>query len=283
MKQCQLDAIATLRTVKSIKNALQELPRGLNEIYENILKQISKTDAEVVRRILLWLSFTVLPLTLKELHTAAAVELSLDELDDEACLNSSEDILYMCGSLVSVSEQGHIRLAHLSVRDYLLSSEIRQSNSVSAFALTPLEANHELALNCLTYLSFGDLGSGPSPSSDDYADRLARHPLLKHAATAWPYYVRASNSSLHLEELILKFFSPQCREIFMSWVQVLNADFNFKWDLYPRHATSLYYASSFGLTKIVDALIREGLFSMLLVAVLEALHSTVRYFVITFL
>ena len=40
--------------------------------------------------------------------------------------------------------------------------------------------------------------------------------------------------------------------------QVLNADYNVKWDVYPRHATSLYYAASFGLAEIVEALIGTG-------------------------
>lgn len=44
----------------------------------------------------------------------------------------------------------------------------------------------------------------------------------------------------------------------MSWVQVLNADYPFKWNVYPAHATPLYYAASFGLTNIVLHLLDYG-------------------------
>jgi hypothetical protein len=220
--------------------------------------KISKNDTEIVRRILLWLAFAVLPLTLEEVHGAVAIEQGIDHLDEESLLSSPQDILSLCGSLISVSDQGHVRLAHLSVKEYLLSSEICHNSSVSSFAMAPSDANHELAVNCLTYLSFKNLTQGPSPTSDDYVDRLMRQPLLKHAATGWAYYVRASSPTPKLKDFIFDFFSPQSREKFMSWVQVLNADYSFKWDIYPRHATSLYYAASFGLSETVETLINSG-------------------------
>ncbi|OCL09903.1 hypothetical protein AOQ84DRAFT_246552, partial [Glonium stellatum] len=253
--QCTLDSIAMLRTVRSIRVALQELPQGLNQVYENILTKVPKSDIEIVRRTLLWLAFAVLPVSLDELHSAIAIEHGQDELDTESCLYSSHDIFSVCGSLINVSDQGHVRLAHLSVKDYLLSPEIRNSNSASAFALTISEGNQELTLNCLTYVSFREFHTGPSRSSEEYANRLARHPFLKHASTAWTYYFRASGSSSQSTDLVLDFFSPHNHQAFMSWVQVLNANFNFKWNVFPRHDTSLYYAASFGLTDIVITLI----------------------------
>jgi hypothetical protein len=244
--------------VKAVRNALRELPRGLEETYEIILKKISEDDIEIVRRILLWLAFAVLPVTLDELHEAIAIEPGLDHLDEESLLSSSREILSLCGSLLSVSDQGHVRLAHLSVKEYLLSSQICHNISVSKFAMAPANANYELAVNCLTYLSFKDLDNGPSPNYDDYVDRLRRHPLLKHAARGWSYYLRASNLTPKLLDLVFDFFSPGSRKTFMSWVQVLNANYNLWWDFYPRHATSLYYAASFGLTETVEALINNG-------------------------
>jgi hypothetical protein len=241
--------------VKAVRIALRELPKGLNETYEVILAKISESEIEIVRKILLWLSFAVLPLTLEELHEAVAIEDGLERLDEESLLSSPQEILSLCGSLLNVSDQGQVRLAHLSVKEYLLSAQIRQNTMVSKFAMAPADANQELAVYCLTYLSFQELTSGPSGSSDAYADRLKRHPLLKHTASGWAYYVRAAHSTPKLRDLVLNFFAPGSRKIFMSWVQVLNADYNIKWDFYPRHATSLYYAASFGLAEIVEALI----------------------------
>lgn len=186
-----------------------------------------------------------------------AIEDGLERLDEESLLSSPQEILSLCGSLLNVSDQGHVRLAHLSVKEYLLSAQIRQNTLVSKFAMAPADANQELAVYCLTYLSFQELTSGASGSSDAYADRLIRHPLLEHTAMGWAYYVRAAHSTPKLRDLVLNFFAPGSRKIFMSWVQVLNADRNFNWDIYPRHATSLYYAASFGLAEVVEAFISK--------------------------
>ena len=101
---------------------MKELSKSLNKTYKNILIKISRNDVEIVRRILLWLAFAVFPLTIEELHTAVAIEQDMDELDDDSLLSSPQDILSLCGSLISVSEQSYARLVHLSVKDYLLSS-----------------------------------------------------------------------------------------------------------------------------------------------------------------
>jgi ankyrin repeat protein len=41
----------------------------------------------------------------------------------------------------------------------------------------------------------------------------------------------------------------------MSWAQLINADCPFKWNVYPRYAIPLYYASSFGITSAVQHLL----------------------------
>lgn len=226
----------------------------MNETYENILLKVSKNDVEIVRRILLWLAFAVLPLTLEELHKAAVIEQEMDELDEDSLLSSPQEILSLCGSLVSLSEQGHVRLAHLSVKDYLLSSDA----CLPSFLMNPTDAYNELGLDCLTYLSYKSLANGPTPTREDYIERLSQHPFLQHAARGWTYYVRATTTTPKLNDFILDFLSPRSHDTFMSWVQLLNARDCSQWDFYPRHATPLYYSASFGLAEMVENLIKSG-------------------------
>ncbi|KAJ4181429.1 hypothetical protein NW759_017187, partial [Fusarium solani] len=47
----------------------------------------------------------------------------------------------------------------------------------------------------------------------------------------------------------------------MAWVQSLNATCSFKWDIYPRHATALYYSASSGLDCVVEKLISSSEFN----------------------
>ncbi len=195
-------------------------------------------------------------MSLLEVHEAIAIEPGLDHLDEESLLAQPQDILDLCSSLLSVSEQGHVRLAHFSVKEYLQGPEIKKEESLAVFALDSSTANHELAVICISYLSFKDLATGPSRSADAYDRRMSDYPLLPYAALSWTYFVRETTLSSDLRTSVFNFFSPTNRATFMSWVQVLNAA-DESWDFYPSHATPLYYAASFGLLEIVEGLIQD--------------------------
>lgn len=261
--QCQIDQICPLRTVRSIRKALNDLPEGLDDTYQRILLKVPKQNADIVRRILQWLSFVIRPLALWELHDAIAIDPELDYLDDEARLSSPQDVMDLCSSLANVSNSGTVRLAHASVKEYLLSKEIRSSPAAD-FALEQGNSMLDIARCYLAYLSFEEFSSGPVFSHGGFEQRLARFPLLNHAAVAWPYHVLAAGEPPELNEDIQNFLGPSHRKTFMSWVQVLNAlpvrgvNIVSAWDSYPRHPTPLYYAASFGLYQTVNTFIEAG-------------------------
>ncbi|KAI2617477.1 hypothetical protein GGR54DRAFT_208663 [Hypoxylon sp. NC1633] len=257
--QCQLETFSKLRTVKAIRQALSELPQDLYETYDRILARIPKADQEPARRILLWVSFAVSPLTLEELRDAIAIDPDLDHLDEESLLRSAYDILDLVGGLISVTAQGYVTLAHMSVKDYLLSSRIRENQSTKYIALSAEESNAILFRCCMAYISFAPFKKGPSITSEEYLARLDKFPLLRHAAISWSYYYKLAPKRDDLTGAVMRFYDAEANhKLFMSWVQAINADDPFSWDFYPRHATSLYYAASFGLTDIVAELIRSG-------------------------
>lgn len=234
---------------------MRELPRGLDETYDNILLKIPETDAETVRRILLWVAFAIIPMTLGEVYEAIAIDtdLELDHVDEESRLRAPEDILDLCGNLITLSEEGYVGLAHFSVKEYLLSPRTRQNSALSFYAFEPDKATLELAKSCLTYCSFHELSSGPCQSSEAYTERLSRLPLASYAAMSWPYFARSSMTP-DLQDRIIEFFQPPASPTFMSWVQILNARHG-TYDFYPNPTTTLYYASTFGLTEAVEALL----------------------------
>ncbi|KAI0483410.1 hypothetical protein F4859DRAFT_472779 [Xylaria cf. heliscus] len=249
-----------MRTVRSIRANLEKLPKGLDETYERTLKGIRQEDIELLRKILLWVSFAAIPLKIEELHDAIALNVdtnTLEEIEDSR-LNNPKDIFSLGGSLITVSDAGEIRLAHLSVKDYLLSIDLLGGVGVSKFGMQPNQANEELARSCLAYLSLDSLAEGPALTLEEWKTRLARHPLLRHVAKAWTYYLRAADPTPDLHSAVSDFFRPRSRGAFMSWVQVLNSNWIFKFDEYPRHATQLYYAASFGLAAVVEGLVENG-------------------------
>ncbi|KAK6440993.1 hypothetical protein LTR95_002776 [Oleoguttula sp. CCFEE 5521] len=256
--QCQLDTVCQLQTVRQIRSALKSLPAGLDETYGLILRNIPPGSSRIVRRVLLWLCFSVQPLSLSEVHEAVAIEPDAVCIDSDDRLIRPEAILQLCGSLIATSEEGYLSLAHLSVNDYLLSEAVAADNETKVYSMHECACHDELAELCLTYISFHDFASGPSESAIEYVDRLQRHPLARQAAIAWPYHVRGCDPSAALQARVARFFAGNNKLCFLSWVQILNGDHAFKWNLYPGWATPLYHACSFGLYHAASTLVADG-------------------------
>ncbi|KAJ4223297.1 hypothetical protein NW759_005932 [Fusarium solani] len=252
---CQLHSLCRCRTIRDIKKSLKRLPQGLSETYAKLLLRTCPADVSLVKKIMTWLAFSCVPLTLPQLWEALAIEKGENTIDDESRLRSPQDILLLGHSLIAVSPDGHVALSHLSVRDYLVSAEIRNNPQTAVFALDPGISHRELAQDCLTYLLLSNLSAGPSSTEEEYLSRLAQFPLLQYATKYWFYHARNAVVDDELRDLTMNFFAPEARDNFMSWVQVLNADSPFKWNVYPRHATSLYYAASLGLDEAVESLL----------------------------
>jgi hypothetical protein len=255
---CQLDALCDCRTIREIKRSLESLPEGLNATYSRQLARLAPADIPLVNRIMAWLSFSFIPITLHQLWEALAIENGTAEIDDESRLRSPQDILLLGSSLINVSLDGYVMLSHLSVRDYLLSSEIRLNLATIGFALETKTCHLSLAQDCLTYLMFSELSSGPSSIQEDYILRLQKLPLLQYATRYWFYHARNAEYNEDLETLCHHFFSHGARQNFMSWVQALNANAPLKWNIFPKHATSLYYAASLGLERVIAPLIQSS-------------------------
>ena len=258
--------------MKDIRQALNCLPRSLQETYERILEKVDPGCVDVVRQTLQWLVCDVSTFILAELYESLAIEQGMDHIDEEAQLSSAMDIYDMCGSLIAFTAEGEVILAHLSVKDYLLSDSIKHGKACE-FSLSAPEANAENAFRCLTYLSFAAFRTGPARSVDDFEVRLLNHPFLEHASKYWPSYAKNAGSSCdELKARVLEFFTLPCRPQFMSWLQVLCSEVitprqdlkrigierMFGYNYYPKHATPLYYAASFGIEHVVKALLEQG-------------------------
>ena len=69
-----------------MEDALRDLPETLEGLYEDLIKRIPKDYMEKARLILMWLTYSLKPLTLEELASAVAIPNPLKVL--EVC-NSS--------------------------------------------------------------------------------------------------------------------------------------------------------------------------------------------------
>lgn len=266
MKKC--------RTDKATRQALETLPQDLDETYERILSKVSEDDYELVRRSLLWLAHTRKPLTLTELCEAVVVETDIDDLDPESRLRDPYDLLQILGCLVLCHENKkelEVVLAHHSVKEYLMCSRLL-SSKLSKFYLGST-GNIEIARTCLTYLLFKHFSTGPCISAAEYSTRLDNYPLFIYASGLWPDHARpVLSTDKKLFQLAMRLFDPSSTKSepqsskgyrnknFMSWIQCICAwPMGDSWSVnhFNERATPLYYASSFGLTEIVEELINR--------------------------
>jgi hypothetical protein len=120
-----------------LRKALKSLPKTLDETYERILCNIDEEYTQDVLKVLYWLVYSYRPLRVEEVAEVVAVELrGSPGFDINRRLREPRDILTICSSLVSTAtsswksiwgkgyEGEELRLAHFSVKEYLVSDRI---------------------------------------------------------------------------------------------------------------------------------------------------------------
>jgi hypothetical protein len=249
-----LEGLATHRTAKSIREALQTLPGTLREIYVNILERIAPGDWELSRKALFWLSFSKRSLSLHELNEAVVLEESCTVFHDDMELVSPRILLQICQGLITQDESGDVSLAHASIKDFLTSEWIR-SSSVRYFSLNHATADKAIMRQCLTYLCLDNFRPGCAYSIDRIAAREKEHPFLRYAALFWATHGKSCDFDYRDHRLVNKLLESRNlprRGNFGAWIQTLVPEVHIK----SIEATQpLYYAASFGLVPVVKSIL----------------------------
>ncbi|KAF7546581.1 hypothetical protein G7Z17_g8338 [Cylindrodendrum hubeiense] len=252
-----MDRLSILRTGRDVKDALQDMPTTLNSTYVGILGRIQDHDCEIAREALLWLCFSLRPLTLEELAEAVVLRESDMDIDDDCRLTRPIMIIDICRDLVVRSDH-FVTLAHDSIRTFLTSPNIR-STTAAFFALDPADAHSRILRKCLCYLSLGGFASGPVSEAEDFYNRIKSYPLISYAATYWPIHSERYSLTPDDESLILAFFDTKNLpngSSFDSWVQLLLETQQLE---AIQRTQPLYYAASFNMLSVLKILLRPEL------------------------
>ncbi|KAL6812142.1 ankyrin repeat-containing domain protein [Trichoderma sp. SZMC 28015] len=179
--RCQFEALQKLRSPRDIRRALEDLPKGLDETYDRMLQGIDDRYRKSVANSLKWLAFSMQSLTVDEL-----AEIFIMHPDDAVVIDSTErlfttrDVLmYFSGLIVENKET--VRLAHFSIKEYLVSSRIHP-HLTSTFSISDIDAHLFIACSCFSYLSY-------MSTLTNEGDKQG-HPLKAYAS---------SNCLIHLE------------------------------------------------------------------------------------
>lgn len=269
---CQLDALGDSLNIPMLRESLQNLPKTLDDTYARILCAIKEEHMKYVHSMLQWLVSSARPLRLEELAEVIAIDAdSSSRFDVERRLLEKRDALKICSSLVTTVDVANdqfsggethteIKLAHFSVKEYLLSDRIRMGPA-ERYSITHVGSNEYIGEACVSYLlHFED------PSLFALHD-VGDFPLARYAARYWAQHVRLANAdSRTVHRLTMELLASENRAYEnLNWLY--DPDYQRREASTRKHSTRkhyrfspppLYYTSQAGLLKATKLLIEAG-------------------------
>jgi len=264
----QLQAIANIKPQSdaAIRSAMIDLPVGLENTYQTCFARInaSPTDQRVLaQRIFWWLACSKRPMRLVEVVHASKIERGTKSIEADDLPTDYSDILMVCSDLVHVVDET-LEFIHSSVRDMLLCTTLRKGTPAGSLFGSSSMAHEEIALACLTYLSFrcfeqparystsycqpdlpraeesapnlcwfeDDVGKYPLETSSELRRYETRpyvilrnlYPLLDYASKYWFFHVSASKS-VNLCDIISKFLQSTALTTWVSTCSIFDMEY----------------------------------------------------------
>ncbi|KAF3940899.1 hypothetical protein ABW19_dt0200762 [Dactylella cylindrospora] len=223
--------IAQLRksiTTAEVVDRLQHLPRELESLYRDIFLRLrEKLEPGELRLAKKVLAFTITSrqvLTVSELQYLCALDDGSSlTLKDRLILDPEQRILDVCGELVNIIE-GHVQLAHISVKEFLMRGEEEWScpddHKIKNFRMEMEFTHLSLGLACLDYIGVeSDEFTFVEPGSQ--LDTLKKAPLLEYSSRYVISHLTLSGppqvATLHKINLFIK------SRKFTTWVEYVAA------------------------------------------------------------
>ena len=273
---------------------LKSLPKTLNNTYERILCGIDEEYCDYARKILHWLTYSVRTLSLAEVAEIVAMDAREEpRFNAENRFFDSREILVICSSLVSVFTEPRysvskwhprsnkavpcIKLAHFSVKEYLVSVDIR-NGPANMYAISCELANASIAESCLALLLHFDKRDSltsqlESESREDYSssEKFAREkslhlqferkfPLAQYAAKNWIEHAHNASYDNPIGDLVSELFLK--RDTLENWIRLHDPDEPWASPKFLRPSIhvgpSMYYSSGTGFLKPLKQFIETG-------------------------
>ncbi|KAL9567379.1 hypothetical protein ACKAV7_008454 [Fusarium commune] len=141
-----LRIIYYINDIGDIQNQLEHLPTSLEDAYGRVLQQINASPdpqrRNLARSILGWVGCAPSTMTLKEIEQALLVD------PDCPCklprVQARVNVIQICGPIIDVVD-GYVQFVHFTVREYIFSTKIQNSITLSETAL-------DLTIRCVVYM-----------------------------------------------------------------------------------------------------------------------------------
>ncbi|KAJ7242072.1 ankyrin repeat-containing domain protein [Mycena rebaudengoi] len=236
LAKLHIDSLATKNTVKTVREALRNLPKNLNRTYDEALQRIDRQnedDRNTAQLTLCWVFNAKRLLSVSELIEALAVEPGTVALDPDARLNI-KTVLSVCAGLVIIDQAGTVRLIHYTTQRYL--------DDVQPLRFP--DAQTQLTGTCITYLSFDTIANLP-PIFKTSRATLKEYPFLDYAISYCLVHA-CGIPELQIQGSILSFLSHASHWV-IYWQRPR--------ELRPNSASALWIVVFFNLQETVKHLL----------------------------
>lgn len=190
------------------------LPEGLDEMYERIIALISRagrSERDMARRIIIWLTYSRRPFTVRQLHEAVTVNyMTTTDSSSTMFKDFAETITLVCGSLVECTSlydpvDTNVHFIHLSLKEYLMQMGRPDRSTKAVQSLIPAKpiACLDLASCCLRYL----ISHTPAQRVSGLPDFACALNQSMNISASFAGYA-ASNWMDHLKDTIAWDYSP---------------------------------------------------------------------------
>lgn len=263
------DHLLVQTTIEELTDALDQLPSGLDETYDYVLKKINglpDSQRTLANKVLMWVVTVHRPLTVAELRTALAIRPGDENLDQRRLIiNPQSTILTLCEPLVKLVEPANvINTIHFTVNQYLLRylEENRILPEITVhYAAHDFNPAHSLvAAICVTYLAFSAIGKIKPPSDCNDAVALSANQsplmsLLSYASLHWFQQVRqTSYTDNSLCQLVESFLDPRKRNLGIWWhTYWFSGVDSLESRICPSQFPPMHVAAYLGLEKVVKS------------------------------
>ncbi|KAF4412723.1 putative ankyrin repeat protein [Colletotrichum fructicola] len=264
---CQFEILKDVDSEALVAPTLHRLPDGLDETYNRLLRDLGRRFQSQVLSSLKWLALSRRPLHLDEFAEIFIFRPdTVAKIDATERLFDSEAVLRHFSSLLTPETKDewndedrerrtitYVRLAHFTVKEYLMSERIEQSIA-KEFYITKADADLHIAHCCLAYHLY------QSAERTKHDENL---PLKRYAVRNW---------ELHSESVPRKLWTPEIvllaeRALYMRSVSLreilfegqLRNRWHSYWDrVYNLMQRPYCYTAALGYLELTKLLLRKG-------------------------
>ncbi|TFK26057.1 ankyrin [Coprinopsis marcescibilis] len=181
----QLDMLGDCMNVRSLREALERLPEGVNAMYAATMIRVERQpNSNLARRVLTWLVYACSSLSMEQLRYAVAISSDTYQFDPDLLVEGESLVFLCCGLITHDPSSGSVRLVHFTAKDYLKPYLERDGNDPQFLIASTCAA-------CLLQYSLHNY-DGDSSAIEVNLGPNTLLGLLRYSRLYWPHHARQS-------------------------------------------------------------------------------------------